>query len=115
MTSTTTDQFWRHYSTLPSEAKRQAKDAYTLFLSDAYHPSLHFKRIHSTRPVFSVRIGIHYRAVGVLDEQGTRDNVVLDRPPRGIRPPGRATQKGLSRAAPVEEGITVQAPSFCQD
>ena len=39
------------------------------FVSDPYHPSLHFKRIHSTRPVFSVRIGIHYCAVGVLDEQ----------------------------------------------
>jgi hypothetical protein len=69
MNSTTTDRFWRLYSTLPSEVKRQAKETYSLFVSDPYHPSLHFKRIHSTRPVFSVRIGIHYRAVGVLDEQ----------------------------------------------
>jgi hypothetical protein len=69
MNSSTTDQFWKRYSSLPSEAKRQAREAYTLFVSDPYHPGLHFKRIHSTRPVFSVRIGIHYRAVGVLDEQ----------------------------------------------
>ncbi len=69
MNSTTSDQFWRRYSTLPSEVKKHAREAYTLFISDPYHPGLHFKRIHSTRPVFSVRIGIHYRAVGVLDEQ----------------------------------------------
>ncbi len=69
MNSSTTDPFWKRYATLPSEAKRQARETYTLFVSDPYHPSLHFKRIHSTRPVFSVRIGIHYRAVGVLDQQ----------------------------------------------
>lgn len=69
MTSATTDQFWKRYGTLPSEARMLARDAYSLFVSDPYHPSLHFKRIHSTRPVFSVRIGIHYRAVGILDEQ----------------------------------------------
>ena len=69
MKSTTTDQFWRRYSELPSHVRTQARETYSRFVSDAYHPSLHFKRIHSTRPVFSVRIGIHYRAVGVLDEQ----------------------------------------------
>lgn len=69
MNSTTTEQFWNRYSSLPSEAKRQAREAYTLFLSNPYHTSLHFKRIHSTRPIFSVRIGIHYRAVGILDER----------------------------------------------
>ena len=69
MNSSTTDQFWRRYSKLPTEAKKQAREAYTLFISAPYHPGLHFKRIHSTRPIFSVRIGIHYRAVGILDEQ----------------------------------------------
>lgn len=69
MNSATTDWFWKCYSTLPVEVRRQAKDAYTLFIKDAYHPSLHLKRIHSTRPIFSVRIGMHYRVVGVLDGQ----------------------------------------------
>jgi hypothetical protein len=67
MKSTTTDQFWMRYSALPAEIKRQAREAYSLFASDPYHPSLHFKRIHSTRPVFSVRIGIHWRAVGIVE------------------------------------------------
>jgi hypothetical protein len=69
MTSTATDRFWIRYDALPDDVKEQAKRAYTAFQSNPYHPSLHFKRIHSTRPIFSVRVGIHYRAVGILDEQ----------------------------------------------
>jgi hypothetical protein len=69
MNSTATDQFWTRYSALPAEVKRHAREVYSLFVLDPYHPSLHFKRIHSTRPIFSVRIGIHHRAVGILDEQ----------------------------------------------
>ena len=69
MNSTTTDLFWKHYSALSADAKKQARATYTQFVSDPYHPGLHFKRIHSTRPIFSVRIGIHYRAVGNLDDQ----------------------------------------------
>ena len=69
MNSTTTEEFWVRDSTLPADAKKQAKETYSLFASDPYHPSLHFKRIHSNRPVFSVRIGLHYRTVGILDEQ----------------------------------------------
>jgi hypothetical protein len=34
----------------------------------ARHPSLHFKRIHVSENIWSVRIGIHYRAIGRLDE-----------------------------------------------
>jgi hypothetical protein len=32
---------------------------------DPFHPSLHFKSIHQTRPIWSVRIGLNYRAVGI--------------------------------------------------
>ena len=38
-----------------------------MFEKDPYYPSLHFKRIHSTRPVFSARISVDYRAVGIVD------------------------------------------------
>ncbi len=56
-------------SALPSEVKKQAREVYSQFAVAPYHPGLHFKRIHSTRPIFSVRIGIDDCAVGVLDEQ----------------------------------------------
>ncbi|WP_442318809.1 ParE family toxin-like protein [Candidatus Binatus sp.] len=42
-----------------------ANQAYRQFVQDPLHPSLHFKQIHPTRPIWSVRIGIHYRAVGI--------------------------------------------------
>ena len=67
MNSTTTERFWKCYAALPAEVRSQAKEAYALFLKDPYYPSLHFKRIHSTRPIFSVRIGIGYRAVGIVE------------------------------------------------
>ena len=66
MNSRATDRFWKCYSGLPEEIRRQAREAYALFLKDPYHPGLHFKRVHSTRPVFSVRISKDYRAVGIL-------------------------------------------------
>ena len=67
MNSTTTERFWKCYAVLPAEVRSQAKEAFGLFLKDPYYPSLHFKRIHSTRPIFSVRISIGYRAVGIVE------------------------------------------------
>ncbi|MCX7016583.1 MAG: hypothetical protein NTW86_29170 [Candidatus Sumerlaeota bacterium] len=67
MTSTTTKRFWKCYARLPAEVKEQAREAYGLFLKDPYYASLHFKRIHSTRPVFSVRISANYRAAGLVE------------------------------------------------
>ncbi len=52
---------------MPREIKKQAKDAYKLFITDPYHPSLYFKRVHSRRPIFSVRISKDYRALGILE------------------------------------------------
>jgi len=68
MKSKTTDRFWKSYDELPVEIKKQAREAYRLFQQDPYYPSLHFKRIHSTRPVFSVRISRNYRAVGIIQD-----------------------------------------------
>lgn len=66
MKSKTTDRFWKCYAELPIIIKKQAKEAYRLFITDPYYPGLHFKRVHSTRPIFSVRITKDYRAVGIL-------------------------------------------------
>jgi len=64
--SQTTVSFWKCYAALPEPIRRQAKAAYKLFQEVPYHPSLHFKQVHSTRPIFSVRITKDYRAVGVI-------------------------------------------------
>ena len=39
-----------------------------LFKANPNHPSLRFKRVHSTEPIYSVRININYRAVGVSEK-----------------------------------------------
>jgi len=66
MTSRTTRAFWKLYAQLPEQVRRQAKTAFGRFLQDSYHPSLQWKRVHPSEPIYSVRISLDYRAVGVL-------------------------------------------------
>jgi hypothetical protein len=68
MKSRTTREFRRAFARLPRRIQTEARDAFKVFLEDPQHPSLRFKRVHSTRPIFSVRITIDYRALGVRDE-----------------------------------------------
>ena len=68
MISRTTDSFWKCYNNLPLKIKKQARKAYGLFIKDPYIPGLNFKRVHSARPIFSARINVNYRALGILDE-----------------------------------------------
>jgi hypothetical protein len=37
------------------------------FEQNPSHPSLEFKKVHQTKPVYSARVTLDYRAVGVLD------------------------------------------------
>lgn len=67
MTSLTTERFWKAFNALPPGIQEQAKRAYSLWQQDPYHESLQFKRIHSKKEIYSVRIGIHWRALGVKD------------------------------------------------
>jgi hypothetical protein len=67
MKSFTTHDFRRLFASLPRHVQRQARQAYRLFRQDAAHPGLHFKRVHDVPPIFSARVGIGYRAVGVFD------------------------------------------------
>jgi hypothetical protein len=34
-------------------------------MKDPFYPGLQFKQVHSTKPIYSVRIGIGWRAVGI--------------------------------------------------
>ena len=67
MRSRTTGRFRKAFQRLPERTQRQARGAYRLFEQNPNHPSLRFKRVHPTRPVYSVRITIEYRALGVRD------------------------------------------------
>jgi len=65
--SYTTARFWKAYRRLDEAVRRQARAAYRLFEENPHHPSLHFKRVHPTQPIYSARVSIDYRAVGVRD------------------------------------------------
>ena len=67
MNSPTTRRFREAFKALPEHVQRRAREAYRLFRLDPHHPSLRWKRISPTHPIYSVRIGIDYRALGVLD------------------------------------------------
>ena len=65
MTSRTTKAFRKLHAELPQEIQKGALKSYRIWRNNPQHPSLQFKRIHATLPIFSVRIGLGWRAVGV--------------------------------------------------
>lgn len=66
MKSITTSQFWKLYNELPEDVKSRADSAYELWQINPHAHGLYFKRVGKKRPVYSVRIGSGYRALGVL-------------------------------------------------
>jgi hypothetical protein len=50
---------------LPPQVQAQARLAYQLFRQDPFHPSLRFKQVHASRPIYSARVGLAYRALAV--------------------------------------------------
>lgn len=63
MRSKTTQQFRDLLAALPESAQQQARAAYRLFKQDPTHPGLQFKRSNTKSPIYSARIGLHYRAL----------------------------------------------------
>lgn len=70
MKSTLTDDFLACFAKLPDEVKDQARKAYRLWKANPQHPGLQFKRVSNIEPLYSVRIGRNWRALGLL-EHGT--------------------------------------------
>ena len=67
MKSELTDGFRKRLKRLPPDVQKQARAAYYLWKENPYYPSLQFKRIDPQEPIYSVRIGLHYRAVGIWE------------------------------------------------
>jgi hypothetical protein len=65
--SRATPRFWAGYGDLPEPARDAARKAYRLFRENPSHPSLQFKKIHTREPIYSVRVTLGYRAVGLLE------------------------------------------------
>jgi len=67
VTSHTTRRFRKAFADLPAHVRSQARIAYARFQDDPNHPSLMFKQVHPSRPIFSARVGLGYRALCVRD------------------------------------------------
>jgi len=65
--SRTTERFRKIFQQLPEHIQQQARAAYRLFRQDPAHPSLRFKPIHSSEPVYSARVGRSYRALAIRE------------------------------------------------
>ena len=69
MKSHANEKFWKALEKLPAHIQRRAREAYRLWQDNPHHPSLQFKQIHSVKPIFSVRVGIGWRAVGIKEDE----------------------------------------------
>jgi hypothetical protein len=50
--------------------REKAIAAYQMWAANPGHPSLRFKKVHASLPIYSVRIDLDWRAVGVLRQGG---------------------------------------------
>lgn len=67
MKSSTTKSFRKCLKDLPTSVQEQAKKAYTLWQENPYYPSLHFKLVSQRQPIYSARVSLNYRALGLLE------------------------------------------------
>jgi hypothetical protein len=63
-----TPDFLACFAKLPDEIKEQARRCYRLWKTNSAHPSLHFKPVKGQQGVYSVRVGIGWRALGLLED-----------------------------------------------
>jgi hypothetical protein len=62
-----TKRFWTWFGQLPGEVRDRARSAFELWIENPGHPGLRFRRIHGTRPIYSVRFAGGWRALGLRD------------------------------------------------
>jgi hypothetical protein len=67
MKSSVTRTFRKKLGELPTSIRSQAAKAYALWRDDPYHPSLQFKRVSQRQPIYSARVSINYRVLGLLE------------------------------------------------
>lgn len=67
MKSSVTKNFRELLHRLPTATQEQAARAYALWRTEPHHNSLQFKRVSRRQPIYSVRVGLGYRALGLLE------------------------------------------------
>jgi len=62
-----TEDFMACYARLPASVRDQARRAHRHWRADPAHPGVQFKRVHAIDPVYSARVGLGWRALGLLE------------------------------------------------
>jgi len=62
-----TKDFNELYFKLPAPEMRAAREAYRKFLENPYQNGLQFKKLKGQEQLYSVRISLGYRAVGLVE------------------------------------------------
>ena len=63
--------FRKDFRRLPKEVQRQAKKVYRIWKQNPFDRQLRFKQVHPTKPVYSVRITLNWRALGIRESKDT--------------------------------------------
>lgn len=69
MNSYLTEEFIELFRSLPAKVQRQARKNYRLWKRDVQHPGLQYKRIQTAKNLYSIRVGIGWRALGIKDKK----------------------------------------------
>jgi mRNA-degrading endonuclease RelE of RelBE toxin-antitoxin system len=68
MKSNTLPSFWENYERLNKSLQQRARKSFELWSENPFHPSLHFKCINAEENIWSARVSLGYRALGILDD-----------------------------------------------
>ena len=55
------------YAAAGAQRQAQIKRSYMLWIDNPSHPSIRFKKVHDTEPIYSARVDLDWRALGVLE------------------------------------------------
>ena len=68
MNSFTVKSYWKSYKGLSENIRKQADAKFELWKENPFHPSLHFKCVNSEENIWSVRVNMDYRALGIKEK-----------------------------------------------
>lgn len=68
MKSKLSPSFRKQFLNLPKEVKLRASRSYRKWRRNPAEAGLFFKRVDDKMPIYSVRIGLDYRALGILKD-----------------------------------------------
>ncbi len=61
--------FKKSFGNLPKEVQHKAKEVYKRWKQNPFDTPLQFKQVHPSRPIYSVRIGLKWRALGIREDK----------------------------------------------